>query len=513
MTGFGPHGTLPHGVLPDSAAVVTTTATLRYSTHGYTSKPTDTPANIGFDPRIVDGPVFEQSVPLIGTAGRAALGFGDIALWNGDYALTPLLDQYAIDGRSVTLLAGDGTRAYIGTWPAVSTFSTLFAGTSLGWRPDGDLIRIRLRDIVSRLDIPAQAEIYGGTGGIEGTSDHAGKPKPIALGASFNVAPVPLGPVDLGDGLLYTFHVHFRAIQDVTSVRERGAEITRTAAAPGLAEYKVWPSLGVFQLGFTPNGEIKCDIQGDAVPYYLASPSRLVRRLVEDLGTLTLADIDTVAFDTFEYLRPGNTGLWVGAETVTVRALVEYLVGGVGGFATQTRAGLLRIAVLDAPTLVADATLDEVDIQALEPLELPAGLNPPPKRFRVGWKRNWAPSADLAPVVAQDFGATLIEEWRFVQEFVGSVALSHAQAGELTITSAYADAVYAQMEVERLANLYTPARRAFRIVTGAYLGQIELAHTVRFTWPFHGLSAGRNGVVYGWRENRPAGQIELYVYG
>lgn len=516
MSGLYVHGDAPHGVLPASAVTPAGLVTLRWSTHGYTTAPSDTPASTHYDARLVGDVQFEQAVGIgRGFVGRAALGFGELALWDGDGELASLLDAYAIDGRELRLLVADATGKGIGNWPASASLSVIFGGSAAGWRREVDLVRVRLRDAVSRLDVPAQLELYGGTGGVDGPEQLRGLPKPQAWGECFNVEPVYLGVADLGFGLLATFQVHYRAIDDVTAVRERGAEITRVTTAPGIGQYVVIPASGVFQLGFTPAGAITADVRGDASPWYAFTPGKIAQRLAVDLCGMATSDIDDASADDFDAATGGAVGVYVGTgERARVIDIVEAVVGGAGGYITQTRDGRLRLGVLAAPDLEAHATLEAGDIRGVAPVDLPDSINPPPKRVEVGYARNYAPSSDLAGAVASDARAALAQPWRSAAAYSGEVATAHVLAQQMPLFgSSFAGEAPAQAMADALLDLYRPGRRSFRVVTGRYLGQLELGWTVAISFPLFGLASGWRGIIVGLREDWLAGVVELTLYG
>lgn len=516
MSGLFPSGGLAHGELPASAITPASLATLRWSSHGYTSSAADSPAHTHYDARVLGEVQLEQSLSMgRGLVGRAALGFGEVALWDGDGQLASLLTSYAIDGRALRLKVGDATGARIGAWPALSTFTTAFVGSAAGWRRDGKSVRVRLRDVVSRLDVPVQTEFYGGTGGLDGPAQLRGLPKPSTWGQVFNVAPTYLGVIDLGYGELATFQVHWRAIQDVTAVRERGGAATRVTTTPGIGQYVVLPAQGVFQLGFTPAGTITCDVQGDASPYYAFTPGRLAQRIAVDVCGVTAAEIDQASIDDFDYQVGAAVGVFVASgERPRAIDIVEGLVGGAGGFVTQTRGGALRFGLLAAPETLAHATLGVGDLRDVEPLDLVADIDPPPKRVNIGFAQNYAPSDDLAGAIVGAKRAQLAQAWRLASAYDGDVAAAHVLAQDMPLFgSAFVDEAPAQALADRWLDLYRPGRRRFRVVTGRYLGQLELGYTVEITFPLFGLAAGWRGVIEAWREDWLRGTVELTLFG
>lgn len=517
MTGLNPSGYLPHGDLPASAKTPASISTLRWSSHGYTSAPSDSPANTHYDGKLAGEVRFEQGISIgAGLLGRAALGFGEISLWDGDGTLASLLNSYAIDGRDVRLKVASGKGARIGAWPATASFSTIFRGTAAGWRRDAKSVRVRLRDTLSKLDVPVQTEFYGGGGGLDGPNQLKGLPKPQTWGRAFNVPAVYLGVIDLGAGALATYQVHHRAISGVLAVRERGAAITEvTSGTPGLGQYRTFAASGVFQLGFTPAGIITADVAGDAVPSYAFTPAKLLKRIGQDICGMASTDFDDASLDDFDADTGGAVGVFVGpGDRPRAIDVVETIVGGAGGFLTQKRTGELRAGVLAAPDATPHAYLDAGDIRSIEPLDLPDQINPPPKRLEVGYSRNYSPSEDLAGAVTGDLRAWLAQSWRSAAAFDGTVATAHVLAQQMSLfPSSFIDEAPAAAMAANFLALYAPGRRRFRILTGRYLGQLEVGYTVQVTFPLFGLSTSFRGVIESIAEEWGRGLVEITIFG
>lgn len=167
--------------------------TLRYAQRlGYTTKPTDTPADTAFDARVKEPCdmrrwMFGQKT----TSGRSVVGVGQVVLLNGDGALDDLADPsvYSIDGRPITVRRGPASG---GAYPG--DFAVVFAGSMQYAEATPDEIRISIRDNQSQLVGPLQTEKYAGDNalpaGLEGTADDLkGKPKPVLYGKVLNIRP------------------------------------------------------------------------------------------------------------------------------------------------------------------------------------------------------------------------------------------------------------------------------------------------------------------------------------
>ena len=487
--------------------------TLYYSSHGYTSRPGDTIENTHFDGRLVRPFTFSHQAPLGGGGARAPLSAGEIELDNADGELDELLDDYALDGRGVDVAIGEGRGA------AWSSYVSAFVATVARARPGRRSIVLELRDALHGLEVPIQADLYGGTGGINGGEDLKGRPKPLAFGYCSNVAPVYLGVVDLGDGDLHTFQVHGGTVQDIPAVRIRGALQTAVAVAPAIGEFRAYVETGIFQLGSDPDGAVTADVEGDASPTFVSTTGEIIRRIITGRLAYTTADLDALSFRVFAVDAIADVGIYVGAAPVTALAVIETLLAGVSGYIHGNRAGEFRIAILGAPIADAAFTLRPADIRGLEPVALPASIDPPNKRRSVAWRRNWAPSNDLVLGLDAAERSFLSEAARIAAYFDTAIAARFRLATEPPLVPGlYYDGADALTEAARLGALYGLAddgrpRRLFRLVADKYLGKIESGYTGLIYWPEYGLAAGWRGVVVAWAEDLGAGTVELFLFG
>ncbi len=167
---------------------IAATRVLRYATgKGFTTKPSETPANTFYDARIIQPVNVKRDIFAAGATGGASRpGFGDLILNNEDGVLDALID-YGCDGRSIVVLTGQQDAAY------PSGFTTIFSGTMEQPLPNFHQVNIRVRDRQFETDIPLQSTKFAGTNtlptGLEGVDDLKGKPKPIVYGKDGRRAP------------------------------------------------------------------------------------------------------------------------------------------------------------------------------------------------------------------------------------------------------------------------------------------------------------------------------------
>ncbi len=176
----------------------------------------------------------QSGVDALGIVGRVALGLAEIALHDRDRAFADAIRYGTVDGRRATIRVAPATSpraSNVGT--AFDAAVVAFQGIVRAINPaDGQSARLSLVDIAERLVTTLQPSRYLGTGGIEGVVALKGRPKPVCLGRVFNVSPIFLGNVDLGNGSLPTYQSHWRAISAHDAVRIRGASQTGVVVLP-----------------------------------------------------------------------------------------------------------------------------------------------------------------------------------------------------------------------------------------------------------------------------------------
>ncbi|MBN8888787.1 MAG: hypothetical protein J0H91_00660, partial [Rhodospirillales bacterium] len=324
MIGFAtPAGNAP-AVLPDALVTPQGIVTFRAASTVYASNPTDAPANTVWPARLLGDVALSQSaVDAVGVGGRVALGLADIDLWDGDGALASLVRYGTADGRRVTVRVATAANA------RASDVSCPLSAAGIAWAgivravdsTEGLQARLSVVDISQRLATPLQPSRYLGTGGMEGPATLKDAPRPVALGHLYNITPVALGAIDLGDGALLTYQSHWRGVVAHDAVRIRGVAQLPVTATPGVGEFRDWPGRGVFQLGSTPDGPVTTDLRGDNPGGYVSSLAAVLRRLVQSLGPAYADDdIQADAFAFAETDLPGEIGWFHGPQQTTAAA-------------------------------------------------------------------------------------------------------------------------------------------------------------------------------------------------
>jgi hypothetical protein len=481
---------------------------------GWATRATDAPASTLYPARIIGDVALSQSaLDAVGIGGRVALALADIDLHNGDRALDDLARYGTADGRRVTIRVAPARD------PHASDAGCAYGDAAIAWAGivgavnGGTPLRSTLSvvDISQLLATPLQPSLYLGTGGMEGPSTLAGSPRPVCLGHVYNVAPVALGVFDLGDGGLLTYQTNWRAITEHDAVRIRGVEQDLVTSAPSVGEYRDWPSLGVFQLGSTPDGVVTCDVRGDAADGYVSSLPAVLRRLVQVLGpSLADSDIDVDAFAFADTDLPGEIGWYQPATATTAADAVDALIASCGAVLAGGRAGTLRLF----DPLAAEATqfaLDPAQIIDLQPLPVPAGLRPLPRSVAVTWRRNWQPITDIAGVVTDDARAQLSAAASGPARAASDRVTGHvALQREMGFEGLYWAEADALARAGKWRDWLAAGPRFYQLTTDRYLGQIECgdAGTVEYDG-LYGLLGPTRCVVVGWAEQLGARRLTL----
>jgi hypothetical protein len=174
----------------------------------------------------------------------------------------------------------------------------------------------------------------------------------------------------------------------------------------------------------------------------------------------------------------------------------------------------LRLRLADPlATDTAQFDLPSACILECEPLPLPASLRPLPRAIAVRWQRNHAPLSNIAGSVAAADRQRLGQEGSFARAESALITSRVAQQREITFPGAYWNESEALARAAKWRALLEAGPRMVRVVTDRLLGQVEIGHIGRITYPALGLDNGFAGVVVGWRESLSARRLEITLWG
>lgn len=537
------HGTTPRGTFVRRLPVgADTTAIIRASDAGYRTLTTDAGGLVQYPGLLDQAFAMSRAINLDPTQSSVGAAWGSLDIANPDGRYDSLAASWNSDGRPLKVLYGvktfDAVRGMF-VDPAYATLATVFIGMATPWYLSSNELQVPIRDATYWLDRNLQTNVYGGTGTYDGTVNLTGTPKPKARGGSLsapirNVTPVLIDPVNL-------IYQYTDAAGTVVSLYEGGAtDITFQADTTNLysgstspGQYRTDNSRGLFQLGSVPQRTITADVTGQfATAGVVVSAGQLARFLLTEDMTLPAANISTAsfvaaagstpAFARGHGTRPHGTltrraitvssvdplaavaGVWFDpANIITCVDAIDAVLSSIGAQLVPARDGTLRLFRLQALTgsALPVVSLSPSNCVSVTPDTLPAGVDPPPFRFRVGYAHNYTvQSSGISPsatsgqaqfVTAADHYATwsstaILAAYRRPNDSqpVGSGVL--LQSGD------------AQTVANALGALWGTRRRLYDVVVplSVALG-LEVGNVVRLTWPMDNLRNGQLGQIVG----------------
>jgi hypothetical protein len=489
--------------------------------------PSDTLSNQLFTGNLDKALTYHRSIVNGDGFGKASSGYGELQLNNAgsDYDAIFLTDT--IDGRRVLLKYGQINGSNI---PAsYDTYPPLLDGIAQDWFLSDKFLRVTIRGNGFKLDVPASPNTYGGTGGVDGTSDMAGKRKPRAFGSVLNVTAPLIDPTNL------VYQISDGTVSGIPAVYDTGYAIpTPATAGPdgdsanyaaliaatiANGHYRTCKALGLFRLGSPAFGLVTADVLGDATLAYVNDTASIVRRLI--FGT-TIDLVDESSFTAVTTAQPAVIGYFIGLDdNKTVRTAVDELMGGIGGWCDFRRNGTLDIGIFVLPAGTPVETYTNIDIIAdtLQRLELPSDFNPPPKKTYALWGRNWTVQTEVSAGVS----ATRMQ------------ALKDAYSKAVTTNTALTATVVAAHKIPQdpdpipsyfslSADAVTEANRQFILKSGGvrslYSFKVKskglihnIGHVISATYPRFDLTAGKLLVIVAIEDDTTDKSVILTVFG
>lgn len=470
---------------------------------GYTTDPDSSLSNTHFK-ALVDNPLqYDVSIISGEEFGNGGASFGSMVIHNGDGALDDKVNLYWA-GRRAVVKAGTREVPY-------DAFQTVFDGSVADIESTDQQITLTIQDNRGKIDQYLDVGTYAGTGGLEGGADIARKPKPLCLGAIFNVEPILVDPVNL------IYQVNDGAVISIDKVRDSGVELTWdadvadiTAATPSAGEFATQISGGYIKLGSTPAGRITADV--------LASNDNTAAELVQQVvqtrlgaNSLTTGEIDGGAFGLLAAGLPGAMGLYI-SERATATEVLDRLLLPCAAYWTFTRAGQLTCGLIDGPgaeTISYD--LNDIEFDGLEQL---AAITPT-WRITVGYAPLGVVQGEdeLAGAATDADRAFLGQGFRTVSSENDYVRVINPQARERTFLTQLRDKADAEALLVRLRSVYEAQRRTFRVPLVKSLFRAAIGDTVKVTYPRHQLHAGQNFRVVGVSEDAESRSTSLVLWG
>ena len=433
------------------------------ATEEFITDASDTPPSQPYS-GVLDEPLdFSWSMPSAAGFGGFITGRGTTVINNMDARYDVLTQRYTTDGQPVEVRLGQvGTPQ--SSWPVV------FRGLSSGEFIDDASFEISTEDNGYKFDVPVQASLYSGAGGLDGNADLAGKPRPLCFGwCEANVTPALVIPGEL------LFQVHDGRVQAIPAVYDRGAALAfdqdypdvaalRAAAVPA-SHYATCLSEGYFRVAFLDlqAGAITADVQGDITFGEFAQTTvGIVRALIARSTALNYSeDVYVPSLIVLDLKQPAPVGVYVSHnETPTVADLVGRLMVGIGGYAGFRREGKFYVGRVEAPLGPPTKRFDKHNFDPNpQKQKLPDSIWPPPAKWLVGYGRNYTVQTDVAGVVGDTRRSWLAAEYRYATAEAPAIKVDHPFGRDPDPVLAYfRDRADAEVEAARRLALYRTSR-------------------------------------------------------
>ena len=474
----------------------------------FITRSTDNPANQQFEGTLEPTLRVDRSITSGGGTSQGYGGFSinvsELTLINADALYDAFAGAVSINGKTVTCRLGqfDENNVVI----PYTQFEIVRQLTAERFLVDRRHLTIEMRDPALKLNTtPVQQSVYAGTGDLEGTDEIAGKRRPFGDGIVFNATPALVLPSEL----LYQFNAG--AVASVDAVKDGGAPLTNagdyataallraaiaavpSAISPGA--YGTCIAEGYFALGGSPFKQVTVDFTG-----LRTTTADIILNVARTSADMADSEIDLGRFDALNVLQPASVSFYLDAESsVTCAEMFTALMGGIGGWHGMTPQGTLTVARFDAPDTFAQFSYNSTGggLLDIDRVALPQTVDPPPKRWRVDYQRNYTVMTDLAGEIIEDTDAaarlraphSVASTTDAAAAFI--VSLYPNAPDPDTIEAFFVEQADALAEAERLYTLYSQGRQAFRFSLKNAIFVHQIGDTVQVTDSRLGLSSGR----------------------
>jgi hypothetical protein len=504
------------------AHIMTAAEFVYLSDKGFTSSPTDIPANQDFQGRLVQPLQFRSSIPLPTSGGsRGTFDTGEIVVLNNDGGLDDLLlmawNGHKIDIKVVgTIFKGTAKEEVIGLDKA----GLLFTGIVEGIEWNSSEIRIILNNPASKLNVPIQETLFVGDGGassFEGDTNLKGRPKPLTFGVVKNISPPLVNSTNL------VYQVHDGSVEAVDAVRDKGVALifaTNTtdilAWSPVSGRYATDLSTGMIRLGSSPSGLVTADVRGDNTPTYTANTVGILRRIFDRSTEFNDSqDLVSVAFDRVSADKSAAVGVHTGTSAlVKVNRVFDTLMAGIDAWWRFNRTGRLTVGVLPNPSghasllTLTDADIEKDSITRDTPED-------PVWTMGIQYQRMWTvQNPDALAASVTDANKSLYgTQYRTVNNVKTRAKQVFPLARMLELQTYYDTLVAAQAEADTRMARDSIRKDIYRLNQTRQLYEVDVGDVITVDVPRFGLAGGKEFLVCAADENITEKMIGLTLYG
>lgn len=508
-----------------------TDATIYAATEPFITAAADTPASTPFQGTLQSSLTLRRSV--IGRDGFD--GYSDsvseLVLINADAEYDTLADGNSINGQPIVCKVGVLGDTY-------TQFETVANLIGERWRSSRTQVVVSMRDLMARLDVPVQTGIYLGSGELQGGPELAGSRRPRVFGRQDattdnggNITPALVIPAE---GL---FQVNDGAVAAIAAVRDGGIALTFVADYPSVPALRAaitngttvppgsWGSCiaqGYFGIGGVAFKQITCDVVGLTL-----TTADIIEEVALGAAGLQAADLEAWTFEALNTDQGAEISYYLGTDSSeTCRDMFTKLMRGVGGYHGISALGKLQLRRVVAPAGIAAAyyDLDGGNLVEVDREDLPSGIDPPPRRIRVTFARNWTQQTDLFGQVSEsdpDFANTLAQPYQTAstpEAASAAILADYPYAPDpAPVESYFVHEADAYAEALRRHALYTAGYKAFRITLDDALFFYDLGEEIAIRdngiVPRLGLGSYRYCVFLEINDDTKTGFTEAVVYG
>ena len=454
-------------------------STLYLSNRGYTTAPTDSPANTNYLPVVRGGLEMSSELSL---QGDPNISWGDIAVMNYNGERDEWL-TYTWKNRDIKVLLGDVT------WNR-SLFREVFAGKVEDLTSQSrDTLNIKIRDKTEGLNTSLSETKLGGT------TTNKEKIIPLCFGECHNIEPLLTNPVTL------EYQVHAGAIERFIEVRDNGVPVSFSGNL----------ATGKFNLANSPLGTITASVQGAKPDVYRNTVGSLVKHIAKTYGKYPLEDseIDLTNFSDFETANPQPVGVYL-TEKANVMVVISELAKSVGAQAVMGLDGKLRMLKVALPSASFDWEINPEDIKEKSltvnrKIDVVAAVS-------LNYCKNYTVQENLQSALPPEHTTLFAQEWLEANASDTAVATAYGLTEEvekqptaLLVTSD------AQAEAARRLNIYKTQRYVYSLEANLGLMLVSLGQYVKIYNPRFGFSSGKIGQVVSTKVDWFANSVTLEV--
>lgn len=481
--------------------------TLYLSTEGVTTRPTDTPANAFYDPRIIDPGNFERFLFGAGTTrGASQVGGGEIVVASASPGNELTLDawlNYSFNGRPITIKTLDSVEL------PISSARVLFRGTAEQLVADNpiDKVSIRLHDRLADLEKPLLTTKYAGTTvttspTAEGNVDLKDQIKPRIWGIVTNVPCVQVNVFDL------IYQVSASAMNSITvfdgaiplTLSGNYADVAALRSATILpGRYGTCLALGLFRLGAQPAATVTADVvQGSTAGQRTAA--QIVRSMLLEFGIASSA-LPAASFAALDAMNSAQIGVRVDDETSALDA-VNYVLGSISAWFAPDRFGVFYVGRLGPAVGPAVATYGDYEfigeISRLPVLDDDKGIQS--WRTTVKWGQSFTVQGenDVFGNATTARRSLVGTQWRESKIENAAIRAINPNAPEIILEGGLAYEADAIAEATRVQAYYGVRRDRYKFQVHISVAEnVDLGSVIELRHPRLGLQNGKLFVVIG----------------